>query len=120
MIEQLIGRVFTARNVAHIEHFTTNSYARHEALGEFYEGVIPELDKLVECWQGQFGSLSAVEMPDPPEGEDFDIVDYLRDESDWIEANREEISGDSPAIGNLVDNVSSVFTRTLFKLERLA
>ena len=50
MIEELISRVFYARNVAHFEHWTANgvgAFARHEALGKFYDEVIDAIDKLI-------------------------------------------------------------------------
>lgn len=115
MIEELVGRVFAARNIAHLQHFTTRSYAQHMALGEFYEDVISALDELVECYQGQFDVIGDVEVPMP---DVEDVTAYLRDESDWIEANCEEIAADSQSIANLVDNLVSVYTRTVYKLER--
>lgn len=35
MLEELIMRVFAARNAAHLEHWRTKSYAQHVALGSF-------------------------------------------------------------------------------------
>lgn len=54
MIEELISRVFYARNVAHFEHWRAEGiggYARHVALGEFYDGVIDAIDTLVEAYK---------------------------------------------------------------------
>jgi len=53
MIEQLISRVFYARNLAHFAHWRAKgdgSYAKHVALGEFYDGVIDTIDPLVEAY----------------------------------------------------------------------
>ena len=33
-------------------HWQTQSYAEHEALGEYYESLTDLNDKLVESWQG--------------------------------------------------------------------
>lgn len=115
MIEDLIGRVFTTRNIAHLNHFTTASYAAHEALGEFYEAVIPATDALVESYIGQLGMIGPVTMATP---EVSSIVAHLQDEADWIEANRNEIAHDSAAIGNLVDALVGVYLKALYKLER--
>jgi hypothetical protein len=46
MIEDLIERLFHARNAAHIAHWKTKSYAEHKALGHYYEDVIDQLDDL--------------------------------------------------------------------------
>lgn len=117
MIEELIGRAFGARNLAHVRHFTTKSYAQHIALGEFYAAVIEAVDALVECYQGQFGLIGEVSVMQPDAD---DLVDYLREEADWIEANRDAISNESSSIGNLVDNLVAVYLKTIYKLENLA
>ena len=44
MIEELIAKVFEARNAAHLEHWRTKSYAEHQALGDFYDGIIDIVD----------------------------------------------------------------------------
>lgn len=54
MIDELISRVFASRNATHIEHWRTKSYAAHIALGEFYDGVIDNIDGIVEAYQGAF------------------------------------------------------------------
>lgn len=117
MIEELIGRTFAARNIAHVQHLTTRSYAQHQALGQFYEDLIPAVDQVVECWIGHFGPIGDVEIGHP---DTKDIAAFLREEADWIDANRDEISGDSQHVGNLVDAVTAVYTRTVFKLEQLS
>lgn len=46
MIEQLVSKVFAARNAAHLAHWSTGSYAQHVVLGDFYDGVIYKLRNL--------------------------------------------------------------------------
>ena len=116
MIEQLIGKVFATRNIAHREHFKTTSYAQHMALNEFYEDVIEAVDALVECYQGMFGLVDKFEIEDSiPD----DVIGHLREESDWIEVNRESIAGGSNAVANLVDGVTAVYLKAIYKLETL-
>ena len=49
MIEELVARVFALRNAAHLEHWATNSFSKHMALGSFYDDIIDKTDKLVEA-----------------------------------------------------------------------
>jgi DNA-binding ferritin-like protein len=115
MIEQLIGKVFVTRNLTHVAHLNTSSYAAHMALGDFYEAIIPAVDALAECWQGQFGKLGEITM----ESEKVDdIAEHLREEADWIEVNRNEIAGDSEHLSNLVDSLTALYTSVIYKLER--
>lgn len=113
MINELIGRVFAARNRAHTEHWKTTSYAAHMALGAFYDGVIDALDALVENYQGLYGSVTPETSSTAPGG---DIPGYLQDEADWIESHRDEISNGSDCIGNLVDALTACYTKTIYLL----
>lgn len=117
MIEELVGRVFATRNIAHLQHFTTKSYAQHMALGDFYEAVIESIDEVVECHQGQFGLIGDIDMVQP---DVKNLVEHLRDEADWIEANRSEIANESASIENLLDSLVAVYLRTIYKLENLS
>jgi hypothetical protein len=116
MIEQLISRVFYARNLAHYEHWRTESYAQHKALGKFYEGVIEALDALVEAYQGLNGLIGSIPSPTDTKGDSMKI---LKADAEWIEANHEEISGGNSAIANLTDNVTGIYLSTIYKLENL-
>lgn len=115
MIEELIGKVFVTRNLAHVAHLNTSSYAAHMALGDFYEEIIPAVDALAECWQGQFGKLGEIKMVSPAVD---DIAEHVREEADWIEVNRNEIAGDSEHLSNLVDSLTALYTSLIYKLER--
>lgn len=117
MIEELISRTFATRNIAHREHFKTASYAKHVALGDFYDALIDVVDSTVECYQGMFGLVGEFKVEDTtPE----DFIEHLREESDWIEVNREAIAGGSNAVANLVDGVTAVYLKAIYKLENLS
>jgi hypothetical protein len=116
MIEQLISRVFYARNLAHYEHWRTKSYAQHKALGKFYDGVVEALDALVEAYQGLNGLIGSIPSPTDTKGDSLKI---LKADAEWIEANHEEISGGNRAVANLIDNVTGIYLSTIYKLENL-
>ena len=119
MIEELIARVFATRNAAHIAHWKakgTGSYARHMALGNFYDGIIDKLDGIVEMHQGAFGLISSVKSAPAPTG---DIVAHLEEEATWLGENREDIADENPAIENAVDDLAGLYWSTLYKLKNL-
>jgi DNA-binding ferritin-like protein len=119
MIEELIARVFYARNVAHFEHWQANgvgAYARHTALGEFYEGVIDALDTLVETYQGAFELVGTIKAPKTKAEE---ILLILIEDAEWIEKNHEKICKGNRAVANLVDGVTSVYLTAIYKLRNL-
>lgn len=119
MIEQLIARVFYARNVAHFAHWKAKgegSYARHIALGDFYEAVVDALDALVEAHQGVSGLIGNI--PAPPTGSS-DPVKVLEGDADWIEQNHDKLCGGNRAVANLVDGVTGVYLSAIYKLKNL-
>lgn len=116
MIEELVSRVFSTRDAAHREHWKTKSYSQHMALGSFYEEVITAIDEIVECYQGHITMLKDIEVS-LPKYDDFS--DYLSNEADWIETNRDLIGKSSEHITNLIDGLTSIYTKTIYKLTKL-
>lgn len=119
MIEQLISEVFYARNVTHWQHWRAKgegSFAKHMALGEFYDGVIDALDPLVEAYQGAFDIVGTVPTP---ESTDIDPLDLLEKQAAWIEENHEEICNGNRAIANLIDSLTGVYLSAIYKLRNL-
>lgn len=119
MIEELVARVFQARDISHRAHWATNSYAQHMALGDFYDNIIDDLDSIVECYQGQFGLIGddAASRGSPLKRPD--IINYLQEEFDWIKEHRDEICQESTQIENLLDSLLERYSVTLYKLENL-
>ena len=119
MIEDLISRVFYARNVAHFEHWRAKgegSFAKHMSLGDFYDDVIEAVDKLVEAYQGAFSIIGNIPAPDVSER---DVLKLLEADADWIEENHDAISKGNRAVGNLVDGVTDTYLTTIYKLRNL-
>jgi hypothetical protein len=116
MIEQLISRVFYARNVAHFEHWRTESYSEHKALGKFYDNIIDAIDKLVEAYQGAFSLIGNIPAPKVTEP---DVLKLLEADAEWIEGHHEDICKGNRAVGNLVDGVTDTYLTTIYKLRNL-
>lgn len=120
MIEELIARVFHTRNAAHMAHWQATgagSYARHVALGDFYDSVIGALDDFVEAHMGAFGLVGT---PKPVAMEYGDIVALMSDDVRWIKANYSLLTSDITALGNLLDSVSDSYLKALYKLKNLS
>lgn len=118
MIEQLIAKVFEARNAAHLEHWRTKSYAVHKALGDFYEDVIELVDELVEAYQGNFGIIGNV--PDVKQTHNEDCVACLNEQVAWIAKNRSKIAQEVDSLENIVDEITGLYLKTIYKLENLS
>jgi hypothetical protein len=117
MLEQLIARVFYARNLSHWNHWRTDSYSKHQALGSFYDDVIDALDTLVEAYQGAFKLVG--DIPVPTSAKNQDILKTLEDDSKWLEENHEEICNGNRAVANKIDELTAVYLTTIYKLRNL-
>ena len=113
MIEKLIEKIFHARNAAHVQHWKTGSYAQHKALGNYYEDVTGLLDEFVEAYQGTFGLISDVK------GQESDVAQLIHDEIIWLNENRNKLAKGVPALENLLDEITALHMKTLYKLENL-
>lgn len=117
MIEELVSRVFAARNIAHLAHWKTKSFSQHMALGSFYDDLIDQVDALVEAYQGQFGLIGNVPLKAPAKAE---IIAYLEDDLAWINENCEEITKENDSLENLLQNITATYQSTLYKLKNLS
>lgn len=122
MIEELISRVFYARNAAHFAHWRAKgegSFAKHMALGEFYDGVIDLADKFAETYQGRHGLIGPISLQSATTTNS--VVDFLEDSLKTIEDMRYEVCDKSEsAIQNIIDEIVSLYLTTLYKLKFLA
>ena len=51
-IDEFVSYTMSFLNNIQVFHWQTQSYAEHQALGEYYESLTDLNDKLVESWQG--------------------------------------------------------------------
>ena len=116
-MEQLISLFFLARDIAHKEHLRTDSYARHMALGSFYDDIIDHADSIAEAYMGSYGVLKdfAIQGSNQP----VEIIKELERQVNWIDENRYKVcSKDDTPIQNLIDGAVETYLSTLYKLKR--
>lgn len=122
MIESLIAHLFFLREISHRAHLRTTgagSFARHMALGGFYDVIAGHADTIAEAWMGR-NALIVSEIPfviDQPTG---DIVADIQAQRDWIDANRADQTLASSEIQNLIDEAVSEIDGVLYKLRFLS
>lgn len=112
---ELITRCFAARTAAHLAHLKTKKYATHVALGEFYDGVVGAADSFAECYQGVFGVITSYPDSPVPAGE-LGPVKELRD---WLVEHRGHAARGQRELENLLDEITALCDRTIYKLVNL-
>ena len=116
----LIGTILQSRNQVHIYHWQVvgqGSYAAHVALQDYYEGIIPLIDKLVESYQGKYGILRGYKMAGIIR-EDNNFINYFEALSLFVEKVRIDIPQDT-YIANQVDTIQELINSTKYKLQNL-
>lgn len=114
-----VGHLFLARDVAHSVHLNTRSYAKHKALGSFYDKVIDLADTFAEAYQGRHGLIGPITLQTAKKN--GNIVEFLQDSLAEIEANRYKVCDEKDStIQNIIDEIVALYLSTLYKLKFLA
>ena len=105
-INNIIALVFADADLAHRQHLATESYAEHQALGEFYSSVRDKVDGLAEALVAM-GQRVPVTEPS--------ILPRLRQSFTQLQELRVACDG-VPAAENLFDEVSACYLAAIYKL----
>lgn len=116
---EFVGMLFLARDVTHSVHLNTRSYAKHKALGNFYDNVIDLADAFAEAYQGRHGLIGPISLMSAKKT--TNVVDFLQDQLEEIESERYKVCNESDtAIQNIIDEIVGLYLSTLYKLKFLA
>lgn len=116
---EFIGCLFLARDVAHSVHLNTRSFAKHKALGDFYDEVIDLADKFAEAYQGRHGLIGPISLHSARKTSN--IVEFLEDSLKEIEDMRYKVCDKSDtALQNIIDEIVDLYLSSLYKLKFLA
>jgi len=115
----LVGMMFLARDMTHSVHLNTRSYAKHMALGSFYDNIIEHADIFAEAYQGKYGLIGPI--PRKSSVKSVGIVDFLQSQVDDIEKSRYDVCSEKDTtLQQLIDNIVQEYLTTLYKLKFLS
>jgi hypothetical protein len=119
-MNEYIGTLLQSRNQAHIYHLQTTSFAKHKALNEFYDGIIPLVDGIVESFQGKYGILKDYKMIGSLKdlNNEEEIVKYFETLARYCELKREKLPQDG-FLKNQYDTIDEFISSTIYKLKFL-
>ena len=108
-----VSTLFHSGTNAHFMHLQTDSYARHVALAEYYDGIIELGDKWAEAYQGCYEVIKSY----PKEFHlATDPVKYITGIKTFVKDIRSELPDDSE-LQNIVDEIAGLVDSTLYKLK---
>lgn len=108
-------------NQTHIFHLQINSYAKHKALQEYYEGMRDLLDNFIEFYQGKFSIIKDyTNFIFENYENDEKLILYYEDIRFKIENLREYFIdlGDFGLV-NKIDEILDLINITIYKLKNL-
>ena len=113
--EEFVSLVLLDRDLAHLAHWKTKSYAEHVALQKFYDGVLDLIDGFVEQYQGYYGGRMDIQRADT--GKSENIREMLEDRTEWIEMYRYQICDeDEKSLQNTIDEIVRLYQGTQYLL----
>jgi Family of unknown function (DUF5856) len=112
---EFFSQIYSSVVSMHFFHLTTSSYAAHVASNEFYTGLPPLLDSLMESFSGRYGKL---EVPPKLKVVSTDGLSIAVNLLQWIDANRAMLSDDTE-LQNIIDEITGLINSTIYKLREL-
>jgi hypothetical protein len=106
---KFIGMLFQSRDMMHIAHLQTTSFAEHKALNGYYDGILDLTDKFSEVYFGRFKRVEIV----IPEAKLMGAAEHLKEMQQTIDSERNNYPSE---IQNIMDEMLALINKTLYLL----
>jgi len=117
-MEDLISVLLHSVNQVHVFHLQTKSFAEHKALNDYYDGIVPLFDGIVESYQGKYGIIKTYQTIKIRQYKNKQkTIAYFENLLDIIDDNRDSV--DDGYIQNQIDTVEELINSTIYKLKFL-
>jgi len=120
-VSTFFSKLFESREMAHVYHLQVrgdeSSYARHMALGGYYEDVLDMIDSVIEVYQGQYGIIENYDVIDTSETKSKEPLAYFEELAENIKHSRKCISEEDTHLHSIIDDIVCLLYKTLYKLK---
>jgi hypothetical protein len=120
-VSKFFSKIFESKEMAHIYHLQVRgdegSYAKHEALGKYYEEILELLDDTIEVYQGQYGLIEGYETIDTSSTKSKNALEYFEELTTWIKNARQCIVIDDTHLHSIIDDMVCLMYKTIYKLK---
>ena len=106
---KFIGMLFQSRDMMHIAHLQTTSFAEHKALNGYYDGILDLTDKFSEVYFGRFKRVEIV----IPESKIMSAAEHLKEMQQTIDSERNNYPSE---IQNIMDEMLGLVHETMYLL----
>ena len=116
-LTNLVMCLLHSATVTHIMHWQTESYAAHQALGEYYSEIPELIDQVIETYQGKTNIILRGFPVDMEAYEQMTPLAYMEYLNVKLATGR-AMFGDISEVQNLVDAIADLIDSTMYKLRR--
>jgi DNA-binding ferritin-like protein len=99
----------------HFFHWSTDSFSKHSALAEYYDGIVDLTDTFAESYMGKYGKFTAFpsvyHQPKDP-------IRYMESLQKFVAEARQDLPQDSE-LQNIIDEIADLINSTTYKLVNL-
>jgi hypothetical protein len=111
--ELVIGQLFQSRDIIHIAHLQTTSYAEHKALQKYYDSLLDLTDTLLESYFGTIGKRINLKIP---ASEYVNPQQHLKQLMEYVKKHRNVFGTENTHLQNIVDELLALISKTLYLL----
>ena len=120
-VSNFFSKLFESREMAHVYHLQVRgdegSFARHEALGKYYEGILDFIDDIIEIYQGQYGIVENYDVIDTSDTKSKEPIAYFEEVAEYIKHARKCIKDEDTHMHNIIDEIVALIYKTLYRLK---
>ena len=111
--EIFLGLLFQSRDLMHLTHLKTTSFAEHNALNKFYDEIIELVDELTESYYGIINQRLNIVIP---QSTAVESTVYLIELRTMIYDNRDCLGSENSEIQNIIDEILGLIDQTQYRL----
>jgi hypothetical protein len=111
--EIVLGQLFQSRDIMHLTHLATTSYAEHQALGGAYDELLELVDNLIESYFGTIGKKLNIKIPASEYVNAKAHITYIQD---YIMKHRGVFGKENTHLQNIIDEIIALYAKTLYLL----
>lgn len=107
----ILGQLFKSRDIMHIVHLRTTSFAVHKATEAYYTSLLDLTDHLAET---HFGIIGVADVDDIPPARYTDPTQHLNDMVHYLSSHKKLFT--TSAEQSIIDEILALMYKTLYLL----
>lgn len=111
--EVYLGQFFNSRDIMHLAHLQTSSYAEHKALNAYYDSLLGLIDDMTEAYFGCIGKKLSIKIPS---AEYINPETHLKQFKDYVKKHRNVLGLERTDVQNILDEIIALINKTLYLL----